>query len=184
MGLWLNGAEQGVFSAADEAKLDGIEASADVNVYASAAEINTGTEAAKSVSPDALAGSNIGIRYVQATIVDYTTNVSTGDGKWYFHVPTALNGMNLVYCHAEAITAGTTGTMTMMVYNLTDTANMLSTALTMDSGETGTDTADAAYVIDTGHDDVATNDVIRFDISGVHTTPAKGLIITLGFQLP
>ena len=34
------------------------------------------------------------------------------------------------------------------------------------------------------YDDVATNDVIRIDVDAVHTTPAKGLIVTLNFRLP
>jgi hypothetical protein len=151
---------------------------------ATTAEVNTGTDTGRTITPDALAGSNLGIRYIQATIFDYTTDNETGNGKWYGHVPPALNGMNLVYCHAEVITAGTTGTETIQIYNLTQTADMLSTELTIDSGETGSDTAETPYEIDTGEDDVATNDVLRIDVDTIHTTAAKGLIVTLGFQLP
>jgi hypothetical protein len=61
---------------------------------------------------------------------------------------------------------------------------MLSTKLTIDSGETGSDTAATAAVIDTTKDDVATNDLLRIDVDATATTKAKGLIITLGFQLP
>ena len=59
--------------------------------------------------------------------------------------------------------------------------DMLSTKLTIDSGEVGSDSAATSYVIDTTKDDVATNDCIAIDIDQVSTTPPKGLIIRLGF---
>lgn len=151
---------------------------------ATTAEVNTGTSTVLAVTPDTLAGANIGIRYVQITCFDYATDVAIGDGKGYFHVPPALNGMNLVYVHAKVITAGTTNTTDIQIANVTDSVDMLSTKLTIDSGETGSDTAATAAVIDTTKDDVATNDLLRIDVDAVSTTKPKGLIITLGFQLP
>lgn len=151
---------------------------------ATSAEINTGTDATRAVSPDGLAGSNIGIRYIQAVVFDFTTNTAAGDGKFYFHIPAGLTGMNLVEVHAEVVTAGTTGTTDIQIANVTQAADMLSTKLTIDSGETGSDTAATPAVIDTANDDVATNDVLRIDVDAVSTTPAQGLILTMGFQLP
>lgn len=149
-----------------------------------ASEVDTGTSAVLAVTPDALAGANIGIRYVQITCFDYATNTAIGDGKGYFHVPPALNGMNLVYVHAKVITAGTTNTTDIQIANVTDSVDMLSTKITIDSGETGSDTAATAAVIDTTKDDVATNDLLRIDVDAISTTAAKGLIITMGFALP
>lgn len=151
---------------------------------ATSAEVNTGTDAGRAVSPDGLAGSNFGIRYFQLTAFDYTTDTATGDGAAYLHVPAGLNGMDLVEVHAEVITAGTTGTTDIQIANVTQAADMLSTKITIDSGETGSDTAATAAVIDTANDDVATNDLLRVDVDAVSTTAAKGLIVTLGFQLP
>jgi hypothetical protein len=62
--------------------------------------------------------------------------------------------------------------------------DMLSTNLTIDSNENKSSTAAAAAVIDTANDDVSTGQVIRVDVDAIHTTPAKGLLITLVFQLP
>ncbi len=151
---------------------------------ATAAETTTGTDTGRAVTPDGFAGSDWGIRYLQAIVVEFTTDAATGDGKFYFHIPPALNGMNLVYVHAECITAGTTGTMDIQLHEVVGAVDMLSTKLTIDSGETGSDTAATPAVINTSNDDVATNDLIRVDIDAIQTTPAKGLIITLGFQLP
>ena len=151
---------------------------------ATVSETNTGTDTGRAITPDGLAGSNFGIRYVQITCFEYATDVATGDGKGYLIIPAALNGMNLVSVHAKVITAGTTGTTDIQIANVTDSVDMLSTKLTIDSGETGSDTAATAAVIDTTKDDVATNDLLRIDVDAKSTTAPKGLIVTLGFQLP
>lgn len=151
---------------------------------ATTAEINTGTDAARVVTPDTLAASDFGIQYIELWCSGIGDDVATGDGAAYFHVPPAMNGMDLVYVHAEVITAGTTGTTDVQVNNVTQAADMLSTKITIDSTETGSDTAAAAAVIDTSNDDVATNDLIRVDVDSVSTTAPKGLLVTLGFRKP
>jgi hypothetical protein len=120
-------------------------------------------------------------RYVVATVVNYIDDCATGDGQYYFHVPAHLDSFDLVEVHAECITAGTTGTMDVQIHNVDNALDMLSTKLTIDSGETGSDTAAAAAVINTSNDHVNTNDMLRIDIDAVHTTAAQGLIVTLGF---
>ncbi len=155
-----------------------------VSELTTTAEVDTGTDTSRTITPDALAGSYCATKSVQMAIFDFTTEVATGDGKFYFHVPTALDGMNLVAVHAEVITAGTTGTTDIQIYNLTDTVDMLSTKITIDSGETGSDTAATPPVIDTDNDDVATNDVIRIDVDAVSTTAPEGLLVTMEFRLP
>jgi len=112
------------------------------------------------------------------------TDVATGDNAVFFHVPSHMNGMDLVEVHAEVTTAGTTGTTDIQIHNATQAADMLSTKLTIDSAETGSDTAAAAAVIDTANDDIATNDVIRVDVDAISTTAPKGLVVTLVFELP
>lgn len=122
-------------------------------------------------------------QYVQLTVTDFTTNCATGDGQAYLHVPAHLDGLDLVEVHAECITAGTTGTMSIAIYNVTDSVDMLSTLITIDTTpDTGSDEATTPAVIyDDGKEIVAENDVLRIDVDAVHTTPAKGLILTLGF---
>lgn len=152
---------------------------------ATAAETTAGTDATRAVSPDGLAGSDFGIRYISVRVYDKATATATGDdaaGK--IHIPPGLDGMNLVYVHAEVDTAGTTGTTDIQIHNVDNALDMLSTKLTIDSGETGSDTAATAAVINTSNDHVNTNDVLRIDIDAVSTTPANGLLVTMGFQLP
>lgn len=141
-----------------------------------------------SVSPITFVSTEGGLagheRAVQVIVFDFTTDTATGNGKFYFHIDSRLAGMNLVDVHAEVITAGTTGTLDVQIHNVTQAADMLSTKLTIDSGETGSDTAAAPAVIDAANDDVVENDVLRVDVDAVHTTPAKGLMLTLGFRTP
>ena len=71
--------------------------------------------------------------------------------------------------------------MDIQFRNVTQAADMLSTLLTIDSAETGSDSAAAAAVINGDEDDLTENDLIAVDIDAVQTTKAKGLIVTLGF---
>lgn len=149
-----------------------------------ASEVNTGTDATRAVSPDSLSGSYAGTKVAELMPFLAGDDVTVGDGAAYFTMPSPYNGMNLVAVHARVITAGTTGTTDVQIANVTQAADMLSTKLTIDSGETGSDTAATPAVIDTGNDDVATNDLIRVDVDATSTTKAKGLIIRMEFQLP
>lgn len=147
---------------------------------ATTAETNTGTDATRAVSPDGLAGSYAGTKSVSIAVFAPTTDVATGDGKAYITIPEALNGMNLVRAQATVVTAGTTNATTVMIYNVTQTADMLSGAISIASGGT----VGTVGTIDTGNDDVATNDVLRIDVDSVSTTAPKGLMIVLEFRLP
>jgi len=149
-----------------------------------ASEIDTGTDTGRAISPDSLAGSNLGIRYAQIAVFLATSDIETGDGKAYFVVPPALAGMNLVSVHAKVITAGTTNTTDIQIANVTDAVDMLSTKITIDSAETGSDTAVTPAVINGTYDDVAAYDLLRIDVDAKSTTAPKGLIVTFGFQLP
>jgi hypothetical protein len=155
------------------------------NTFASSAEINTGTEAAKSVNPDVLAGSNLGIRYL-VFFLNGSTALTTSDVS-YIRVPAALNGMNLVSISASVGTgsagASSSGNPTFTLTNVTQSNDaMLSTSLSVDSGEYTSASAATAAVIDTSKDDVATDDLLKCacTTSGTGTTYA---VVTAGFQL-
>jgi hypothetical protein len=150
---------------------------------ASSAEINTGTEDNKYVTPDGLAGSNIGTKMIQLKIIDDATALTTGDGKIIFMIPEEMNGMNLVKAHAMVSTVSSSGTPTIQIRNVTDSVDMLSTKITIDASEYTSYTAATAPVIDTSKDDVATGDRIAIDVDSAGSG-AKGLTIFLAFRLP
>lgn len=131
-------------------------------------------------------GKNVNpIYYVHLKVVDPTTDVPTGDDQAHVHIPADWDRWYLVEVHAEFITAGVTGTASIQIANDTDGVDMLSTLLTIDTGETGSDTAAAPPVIDVpnNRDVLAENDLLRIDVDAVQSgTIPKGLLITLGFQ--
>ena len=154
-----------------------------ISELATSAEINTGTDAARTITPDTLAGSNFGKRVVIVDVVEQATALTTGDGKWRFRVPPEFNGMNLVDIWIKVWTAGSSGGVSVALYNQTDSQDMLSVNVTIDSTETDSLTAATAYTINTSYDDVATGDILRVDVDN-NDTDAIGLTIGLTFQLP
>ena len=118
-------------------------------------------------------------------VVDFATALTAGNGKFYFHVPSTLNGFDIVDVHAEVISAPAGSTIIIQLHNLTATADILSTLLTIDASETGSDTAATAAVISGSEDDLATNDVIAVDIDQIgSSTAGSGLLVTLICRLP
>jgi hypothetical protein len=112
-----------------------------------------------------------------------STALSTGDGKLYFTVPASLNGYNLTAAHACVYVASSSGLPSIQIHNLTDTVDMLSTAITLDESELNSYTATTPPVVDTANDDVATGDVIRIDVDAAGTG-VEGLDLHLVFNKP
>jgi len=152
---------------------------------ATAAETTTGTDATRAVTPDGLAGSDYGKRVIIIKLVDDATALSTGDNaaNAKFPIPQEMNGWNLVAAHAFVTTVSSSGTPTYMIHNLTDTNDMLSTAITIDANELTSYTAATAPAVNGATDDVVTGDMIRID-KDVAGTGEKGDGIILTFQLP
>ena len=110
-----------------------------------------------------------------------------GNGISAITIPLALNGLVLSAVAgdlgAHVYAAGTTGTTDIMIHNLTAGVDMLTTPITIDSGETDSATANAAPVVDTDNNSVATATVLRFDIDAISSgTAAKGLEIRMQFK--
>ena len=126
-------------------------------------------------------------RTVIIKVLPDTLDSYIGDGISFLTVPVALDGLYLSGVSGElgahVYTAGTTGTTDVMLYNLTQAVDMLSTAITIDSGETDSSTAATAPVVDTDNNQVSTADVIRFDIDAISTgSAAKGLEVRMQFK--
>lgn len=153
---------------------------------ATSSETTTGTDAARAVTPDGLAGSDYGKRVVGVQVFDSATNTATGDGKAFFRVPSVMNGWNLVGVALQVYTAGTTGTTDVQIRRTRSgsSVDMLSTKVTVDSAETDSSTAATAAVINTSNDDVSTGDRIAIDVDAVSTTAAQGMFVELVFQAP
>jgi len=87
-----------------------------------------------------------------------------GDDQYRFRIPAWMNNWRL-YSVAAARKGGSSGAaLNIQVRNVSLAANMLSTALTVDSGETDSTTAATAAVIDAANDDVLTSHQIAIDV--------------------
>lgn len=119
-------------------------------------------------------------RSIVLTVVNPEDDTEAGDGQVYIPIPAALNGYVITSVFGEVITAGTTGTTDLQIARIRSgtPVDVLSTKLTIDSGETDSSTATPA-VINTSNDDLATGDKLRIDIDAVSTTPAKGYLLTI-----
>jgi len=156
-----------------------------VSELATAAEINTGTDAARTITPDTYAESNLGKRTFSVSVFGPAVDTATGDGKQHWNTPAEIAGMNLVAVSATNGVVGTTGQLDVQIHNLTQTADMLSTVISIDTIEPSSTTAAVPAVIDAAQDDITAGDVLRFDVDAVHSgTAAKGLTVNLTFQLP
>ena len=153
---------------------------------ATTAEINTSTDADRAITPDLFAASNYGIRYIQVIVVASGTAIAVTDGYAHIHIPAGLNGMDLAEVHAEVNTAPAGSTAIIEISKNGASTQMLSTNITIDATETGSDTAAAAAVIKSdGTEAVATNDVVQVNVTQVgSSTAGSGLIVTLGFRIP
>lgn len=153
---------------------------------ASTGDVNTGTSTSVAITPDALAGSNFGMKTIEVMLSDPGgTAVTTGDGKAFIRITSDLNGMNLVGCGAVLDTAGTGGGYLMQLRRKRagSDVDMLSTRISIDSGENDSADAGAPAVINASNDDVATGDRIYFDRDGI-PTGGKGDVVWMQFQLP
>lgn len=151
---------------------------------ATVAEINTGTDVNRGISPDGLAGSVHGTKIITLLVFPSADDVTTGDGKLFYHVPASLNGMDIITVHALNHVAGITGQCDVQIHNVTDAVDILSTVLSVDTTEVGSDTADTPAVINTSTDGLATNDILRIDVDAIHSgTAPKGLSITIECRL-
>lgn len=108
---------------------------------------------------------------------------STGDSKAYFRVSEEMDGLTLEDVALSCSTAASSGTTTVQIRRVRAgvSADMLSTALTLDSGETDSDTAATPAVIDAAADDIQEGDQIHFDLDTIGTG-CLGLYVSFTFN--
>lgn len=152
---------------------------------ASISETNAGTSTTKAVTPDALAGSVYGTRYIALTISDALTIPSTGDGQAHVVIPADLNGYDVVSVLGVVTTVSSSGTPTFALRRLRSgsAVDVLSTNVTIDVSEYTSSTAATPAVINTSNDDLQTGDILLADLDTVGTG-AKGHQLLVGVRLP
>ncbi len=157
-----------------------------------ASEVDTGTSTTLVITPDALAGSNLGKRSVPFQVVHPAVLLEVGDNQLDFPIPPELSGMNLIGITMEVDTASSGAAPSFSIERVrtgagAGTVNVLTTNVTIDAAELTSLTAATPTVINTSNDDVVasatTQDRYRFncDVAGTDTKGWKG---SLAFQLP
>jgi len=154
-------------------------------IYASSAEIDTGTSTTLIVNPDALAGSHIGEKEAAWTVTDSDTEIpAAADGKQAFVVPSSMVGYNLVDVTASVadLNSAASGTTTVVIRRVrgATAVDMTSTGVTIDYDEyTASD-----ETVNTSNDDLALGDKLYVDVDAITTASQKGLSVTCVFRRP
>ena len=164
--------------------LDFLEDADTAGTVATSAEINTGTDNAKFVSADALAGSNIGSKEAAWTIYDSDTDTAVADGKQAFVVPSSMVGMELidVTCSVADLNSAASDATTVVIRRVrgATAVDMTSTGVTI----TYTDYTASDETVNTANDELALGDKLYVDVNTVTTAAQKGLGCSAVFRLP
>lgn len=124
---------------------------------------------------------NLQVRYVAMPIGASGTDLAVGDRQAWFKVTSDIAGLDVVSVEADVGTAPTGSGLTFQLRNVTQAADILSTALTIDATETSSDTAATPAVINTAEDDLTDGDIIAVDIDAVgSSTAGEDALITVG----
>lgn len=120
---------------------------------------------------------------IQLKICGDDVVVAVGDDQFFLGVSEDMDGMDLIACAAWVSTPSSSGLVEVRIRNETQGANMLSTDITIDVGETNSKTAATPPVINTGADDVLWADFIGINVDSAGTG-ARGLGVDMTFALP
>ena len=114
------------------------------------------------------------------------STITTGSGKLFFTIPDDMSGYLLETAHLAVGKAGVTNTTSVQIRDPEKNyRKMFSTVLSIDSTESGSNTAATPYVINASNRDVGSYDRLMIDIPQVSTTaPKGGMVLTLKFFKP
>jgi len=151
---------------------------------ATAAEVDTGTDATRAVTPDGLQGSNRNIRWLTFNLVEASTACATATniaGDFVSPIAGTIlqSDSTPFYLYATNSTAGTTGTMVVDI-SIGGTSIMTTNKLDFDTTEKTTTTA--ATPPDLTTTALAVGDIITIDIDSIHTTAAEGLTVYMAVR--
>lgn len=151
---------------------------------ATAAEVDTGTDATRAISPDGFQDSKRNIRWLAFNLVEAATDCATATniaGDFVSPIAGTIlqSDSTPFYLYATNSTAGETGTMVVDI-SIGGTSIMTTNKLDFDTTEKTTTTA--ATPPDLTTTSLAVGDIITIDIDSVHTTAAKGLTVYIAVR--
>lgn len=119
-------------------------------------------------------------RVIEIHVTD--TSLVVGDTAVTIFIPAEFNGYDLVRAEAAVKISSTTGNPTIQIRNVTRSADMLSTKITLDTGEKTSYTAATPSVVDGANDSLATGDELAIDIDSAGS--AQDLYVILSVRKP
>lgn len=167
-GRWLLYFKAGGLYFKDDA---GVETNLGEIAFATAAEINAGTESTKAINAAQLAASNYAHSPIGSIHTQSDIQITVGDGVDGVVIPTELNGFEISDLVVAVHTKGVTGSSTFQLRRRRAGANVdvLTTPLSL---------GDAWYAssptINAANKGLQTGDVLYFDIDSTHTTAPYG----------
>jgi hypothetical protein len=153
-----------------------------ISELATAAEINTGTDTGRTITPDAAAGSYLGTAAVGIVHTQSDTAVAVGDGTDGIPIPAKMNGMNITDVICTVDDKGVTGTTDVQVRRRRagSEVDVLSTKVTLGDEFYAND-----GIINGSNDDLQTGDILYVDVDAIHSgTAPNGLSVVIEAGLP
>lgn len=117
-------------------------------------------------------------RYTIKVVGDASV-VSVGDGLFIWEIPHDVDGATLIVARAFVTTVGGADVVVQLRNITQGDADMLSTPITIEAGETGSRTAATQPVIDAATSEVNDGDLIAIDCDAAS---GMGLGVTVGFS--
>jgi hypothetical protein len=119
---------------------------------------------------------------VMRQIIGDAVVLTVGDGQGFICIPQEFNGMDLLAAHAWVTTVSSSGVVIVQIRNVTQAADMLTTRISIGASvfTSYAGSGSVAGIPDTANDDVATGDMVAYDVDGAGTG-AKGLGVNLTF---
>jgi len=106
--------------------------------------------------------------------------VTTGDGKVQWDIPLTMDGLDLVWVGASVSVVSSSGAIQVQIHNTTSAVDVLSTPISIDSGEFTDRTAATAWVIDADNAAAVDGHMWRIDVDAAGTN-AEGLVVHLDY---
>jgi hypothetical protein len=148
---------------------------------ADASEVNTGTDTGRTITPDALEGSNYGKKAFCIAVHEHDDAVTVADGKVAFTVPAEMDTMSLVDVVASVYSQGVTNTTDIQIRRRRagSDVDMLGTKVTLSAEYFASD-----GVVEADNDDISEGDQIYIDVDAIHSgTAPNGLSVTCTFAV-
>lgn len=106
-------------------------------------------------------------RRIMSFFLNADVALTVGDYQAWGMVPPDFNGWKVAACYAMRKSG--TGLVTLQLRNVTTGNNILSTAVTIDDGETTSGTAATPSVVNTSNATLSSYDILAIDVNGAGT---------------